>query len=319
MKLPGNPLTREIRTINISIIPPNDPPIARFTHSVLSTTERTIQLDASASEDPDGPNDELTYYWTVSPRPPNVKFSGENEYISTIVNPIIIISSTYNSNITVSLTVTDNFNQQNIISNRIIINPFTQSSPPSGTTGGAVGALGTTVIFAGHDQLVYSGEEVTLQAEIYTDIKVKSYTWTKVFSTRTTTISLTDANTKTATFTADTLSEGDADMIHTFLLTVTDKDDNIYTDNIRIIVRDISLKPLIVNSGPDQTVNSNDTVTLSGSNSHIPSDINVTYKWTILENRFIEITNGNQISASFIAPIVVRLHTPRRIKSILPN
>ena len=203
----------------------------------------------------------------------------------------------------ITLTVTDNNGMFGSLT-KTIPNPFLQSSPPSGTTGGAVGALGTTVIFAGHDQLVYSGEEVTLQAEIYNDIKVKSYTWQRVGGTLNKQVTLSNANAKTATFTADTLSTGDADIIHTFLLTITDKD-NIYTDNIRIIVRDISLKPLTAYIGLDKTVDQNTVVQLDGSESHIPNDAIVTYTWAILENPWIEITNANQISASFTSPRVV--------------
>ena len=297
-EIPGYPHSRTSVEKIIDIIPPNDPPVARYTYSVLSTTDRTIQLDASTSSD-DGSI--ISYSWFVS------FFDYRNLIFSnnTIVNPILTVDSRYTKpNITLYLYVTDNLNVQSEQIQITIPNPFLQSSPPSGTTGGAVGALGTTVIFAGHNQLVYSSEEVTLTAEIFNDIKIITYSWIRVGGNSDSSIILLNDNTATATFTADTLSIGDDDIIHTFLLTVTDDNNNVYSDSIEITVRDISLKPLGVNSGLDQTVNSNNIVTLNGSNSYIPSDINVTYKWTILENKFIEITNGNQISASFIAPIV---------------
>ena len=100
-------------------------------------------------------------------------------------------------------------------------------------------------------------------------------------------------------------------MIHTFLLTVTDKDNNIYTDTISITVRDLALKPLTADAGSDQIVDSSDTVTLDGSNSYVRFGVNVTYTWHILENPWIEITNANQISASFVAPVVVSTYYER--------
>ena len=272
------------------------PPIARFTHSVLSTTERTIQLDASTSEDPEGGI--LTYSWF------NGGVRGIDISRPFTADSIITISSTFTSpNMYITLTVTDNEGLFGRLQ-KIIPNPFTQSSPPSGTIGGVINILGEPTIFAGHDQLVYSTEEITLTAEIYTDIKVKSYLWQRVGGTLNKQVTLSNNNTKTATFTADTLVSGDDDVIHTFLLTVTDSDDNIYTDNIRITVRDISLKPITIDAGENQTVDSLATVKLNASNTYIPDGETVTYSWTILENNYIKIKNKNRATASFTAPIV---------------
>ena len=123
---------------------------------------------------------------------------------------------------------------------------------------------------AGPDQTVGSGTTVVLNGNGSAcapgTIGSAGYAWTRTGGTEGVTATLHNANTKTATFTADTLAPGAPDVTHVFTLTVTDNDDDTDTDTVTITVTADNMAP-VANAGIDQTVNSGATVTLQGVNS----------------------------------------------------
>ena len=96
----------------------------------------------------------------------------------------------------------------------------------------------TTIAEAGDDQSVVSGAMVELVGSDSTvdRRRTATYAWARTGGTTGGTATLTNANMKTASFTADTLVGGNSDVIHIFTLTVTDDLNVISTDTVTVKV-----------------------------------------------------------------------------------
>ena len=145
-------------------------------------------------------------------------------------------------------------------------------------------AFGTLVAQAGPDQdNVGSGTKVTLDGSGSTPTgsgRVVTYSWARTGGTQGGTVTLTDANTLAPSFTADTLNPGDADVEHTFTLTVTDnKGTPEATDTVEVTVTSGFVDP-VADAGDDKLVGSGATVMLDGSGSTHDSRTTLTYAWT---------------------------------------
>ena len=94
----------------------------------------------------------------------------------------------------------------------------------------------TTIAEAGDDQSVASGAMVELVGSDSTvdRRRTATYAWARTGGTTGGTATLTNANMKTASFTADTLVDGNSDVIHIFTLTVTDDLNVISTDTVTV-------------------------------------------------------------------------------------
>ena len=122
---------------------------------------------------------------------------------------------------------------------------------------------------AGLPLSVYSGKYVTLDSKGTTagrHRRITSWAWERVGGTGRDSVTLTGANTRRATFIADSLERGGADVTHIFTLTVTDDLGQTDSDTVEITVRSPVASP-VANAGPDQVVASRETVTLEGSDS----------------------------------------------------
>ena len=130
---------------------------------------------------------------------------------------------------------------------------------------------------AGADATVTAGEKIALDGNGSSDTGVGTldYAWTRPEGAAGT---LTDANTATPDFTAETLAVGAADVTHTFTLTVTDNEGATDTDTVTITV-DAPNAPPVPNAGLDQTVVSGATVTLDGRGSRDPDGTIKEYSW----------------------------------------
>ena len=96
----------------------------------------------------------------------------------------------------------------------------------------------TTVAEAGDDQSVASGAMVELvgSGSKVDRRRTATYAWARTGGTTGGAATLTNANMKTASFTADTLVDSDSDVIHIFTLTVTDDLNVISTDTVTVKV-----------------------------------------------------------------------------------
>ena len=93
---------------------------------------------------------------------------------------------------------------------------------------------------AGPDQNnVASGAPVTLDGTASSKDRRRNltYVWERTSGTMGATVALTNADMAMASFTADTLDPGEADVIHVFTLTVTDEDGSISIDRVTVTVR----------------------------------------------------------------------------------
>ena len=125
---------------------------------------------------------------------------------------------------------------------------------------------------AGPDQVVDPGDTVTLDGSESSDRdgnETITYSWARTGGTTGVTApTLTGSTTDSPTFTADTLTSGDDDVVHVFTLTVTDDHEETDTDTMTVTVEAPDTNPAPISSaGVDQEVISGALVTLDGSAS----------------------------------------------------
>ena len=136
---------------------------------------------------------------------------------------------------------------------------------------------------AGGDQIVFSGQTVTLDGSGTSDADdlVTSYLWERTGGTsefRVNIVKDPDIPTR-ASFVADTLTAGASDVTHIIRLTVTDTAGNTDTDSATITVKEPFATP-VANAGPDQLeVVSGAPVQLDGSGSSVDRRRTATYSW----------------------------------------
>ena len=153
---------------------------------------------------------------------------------------------------------------------------------------------------AGTDATVNAGGVIPLVGTGSSDTTgTPNYAWTQSSGTGGT---LTDANMKTASFTAPALNPGDPDATHVFTLTVTDAGatDGTVLTNVDTVTITVNAPPL-ANAGTDATVNAGGVIPLVGTGS---SDTTGTpnYAWTQSSGTGGTLTDANKETASFTAP-----------------
>ena len=136
---------------------------------------------------------------------------------------------------------------------------------------------------AGGDQIVFSGQTVTLDGSGTSDADdlVTSYLWERTGGTSEIRVNIVkdpDIPTR-ASFVADTLTAGASDVTHIIRLTVTDAAGNTDTDSATITVKEPFATP-VANAGSDQLeVVSGAPVQLDGSGSSVDRRRTATYSW----------------------------------------
>ncbi|SFB99476.1 PQQ-binding-like beta-propeller repeat protein [Pseudoalteromonas denitrificans] len=180
-----------------------------------------------------------------------------------------------------SLTVTDNSAATGVDTVSITINPINQA--PTANAG-----IDQTVDSAATVDLIGTGSD--------TDGTIISYLWTQTSGTA---VSLNNANTANASFTAPTVTSTE---ILIFSLTVTDNNDAVGIDSISITVQSANQAPT-VNAGIDQNVTSNSNITLSGSASDSDGSI-ISHLWKQTAGTSVSLNNATSLSATFTAPIL---------------
>ena len=153
------------------------------------------------------------------------------------------------------------------------------------------------VASAGDTQTVNEGDTVTLDAGLSTDnIAIESYGWSSEIPT----LTLTNADTDTASFTAPEVDISGLEIILT--LTVTDAAGLTDSATVLITVNNVDREAPVAIAGDTQTVNEGDSVTLNGSLSTDNVAID-SYGWSS-EIPTLTLTNADAEVASFTAPEV---------------
>jgi len=249
---------RDTATVNVNIIQvnvgtpvENTAPIAVAGLGQTVTEFSTVNLSGIARDTEDG--NAVSSQWSVSSGPA-VTFSNANSPTTSFVAPDV--SST--SSIVLTLTVTDSEGLSNADSLTVAVLPVNES--PSVDAGSDVTADEQTAV-----NLVATATD--------TDGSISNIQWTQVGGTS---VSLTDANTLTPSFTAPEVLIGNLDVL-VFQLTATDNSSAVDTDFVSVIVNPVLIAPT-ANAGNDSSADEDTTVQLDGSASSDDRAI-VSYSW----------------------------------------
>ena len=237
--------------------------------------QSAVSLDASASSDVDGTV--TGYAWTQTSGTV-VTLTGANTATPSFTAPAV---SNSGDTLTFRVQVTDNDGATHTDTVDIQVNNDPALSDPP-----------TAV--AGPDQVVSAGVTVTLDgsASFDTDGTITAYQWTQIGGT---TVTLTNASTAVATFTAPAAPDS-----LTFELEVTDNDAATGTSSISVRVN----APPTASAGPDQSVDEQTTVSLTASGSSDAGGSIAGYSWTQTAGTAVLLNNPTTATPDFTAPSV---------------
>ena len=239
----------DTQVLNISVR--DDVPISQPSAPSLVSEGTQVILDGSNSVDPEGLA--LTYRWDqISGQTVNV--TGADNATAVFTAPSMLANDV---TLVFELVVTDQGGQTGSKQVSITV----ERSAPA-------------VANAGADQSVNEGAQVTLSGSSEGGLPT-SYLWEQTSGTP---VSLTDADTATATFTAPTQLAINTRLF--FRLSVTFPGGAVARDQVAIAVTAGADDPPIANAGVAQTVDENTTVTLDGSASSDPEGRALEYQWT---------------------------------------
>ena len=266
-------------TVHVDINNVLIPPIADAGTDQRVSEGRTVTLNGSNSDDPDG--NIKSFQWE--------QVSGKNQVVlttpydkeTTFTAPAVDAEGDL---LTFKLTVKDS--DELVNSDTVVIDVYMPEAP---------------VADAGTDQRVSEGTTVTLNGSNSEDPDgtIQSFQWEQVSGKNQ--VVLTTPYDKETTFTAPAVdAEGD---VMTFGLTVKDNDGLSSSDTVTVTVY-LPAAP-VADAGPDQSVIEGRTVTLDGSNSYDPDGTNITAQWEQLTGSTqIDLNTSTDLKTTFTAPAV---------------
>jgi phosphatidylserine/phosphatidylglycerophosphate/cardiolipin synthase-like enzyme len=269
-------------TVTINVASLNDNPIANAGSDTIVDEGDTVTLDGSLSNDPDG--DSISYTWSQVSGPLANLPSNTNTQSISFAAPSV---GSGGATLEFQLTVDDGEGGTSTDSIEITVNNV-NSAPDA---------------MAGLDRTVNENANVTLDGSSSTDPDgdVLTYSWRKVTGP---TITLSNSGSSKPSFiTPDVVN---ADITFTFELTVTDNGGLSSTSLVTLVVTNVNQIPT-ADAGPDQTVNEETSVTLSGANSSDPDSSigSLEFEWTQMSGVPVILQNSHSITPSFIAPNVI--------------
>ena len=273
-------------TVVITITNTNIAPTADAGSDQTVSEDTLVNLDGTASSDPDTAIDDiLTFAWTQTGGT-SVTLTGENTATPSFQSPVVGAAG---GSAAFTLTVTDRGGEQS--SDSVTIN-FTDSNV-------------SPTADAGPDQTVNEGVTVNLTGTASTDDAPTSeltYSWVQSGGPA---VTLTGPDTVTPSFTAPQVGFDDPNAI-TLTLTVTDIAGLTGTDTVIVNVTNVNLAPT-ANAGAEQTVEEGGTVNLDGSGSTDPDiaqDDELSFAWTQTAGVAVTLIGDTTATPSFQAPDV---------------
>ncbi len=239
-------------TVTVQFV--NQPPAANAGEDGTVVEETLVTLDGTGSTDPD--DGIVTYAWTRL-EGPEVELSDPAIPQPTFTAPAL--EDETEVAIVFQLEVTDGADGTATDTVTVTVTP---NLPPTAD--------------AGEDGTVVEGAQVTLDGTGSTDPDdgIASYAWTQIDDHPA--LSLTGADTATASFTAPPVDG--ADRVYAFQLEVTDGAGQTATDEVT--VRVTPNLPPTADAGQDQAVEAGDAVILDGTGSSDPDDGIDGYRWS---------------------------------------
>ena len=261
----------------------NIPPTASISAVQSAYEGDIVELDGSASSDPDGSI--VSYSWQ------QIDNSGYSVNLSdsSVVNPSFTVPEVTAANIELifELTVTDDEGSKGSAS---VIISIIYNNPP--------------VAEAGDDQDILESDIVELDASASSDSdgSIVSYSWQQIDNSGHT-ITLSDPNTTKPSFTAPKVAAGTS-LILIFQLTVTDDRGKSSQDSVTLSV--IYNNPPIADAGQNFAADEGISVELDGSASSDSEDSALAYSWQQVDSSGYSLTldDPNSATPSFITPIV---------------
>ena len=254
----------------------NSAPTANAGSNRVVTAGETVSITGSGN-DIDG--SVANYQWTQRN---GINVVLNNAETSTVSFDAPSVATT--SDITLRLTVTDNLGASGIDDVVITINPEVVNIAPAAN--------------AGADVTVDAGQLVTLTGSgDDPGGAIANYAWSQVGGEP---IILSNITNAILQFTAPSVQQLTT---ATLRLTVTDNlgatgfDDVIITINPAVVGNQAP----VANAGPDQSVNSQDFVALTGNASDVDGTI-TSFQWAQTAGSPVTLSNGNTANASFGAP-----------------
>nr|WP_255551867.1 PKD domain-containing protein [Erythrobacter crassostrea] len=233
---------------------------------------QTVNLDASASTDPDG--DPLTFSWSQLTSGTPVTLINGNTATPSFVSPTVTSPQVIDFQVSVSDGLTSDLGTI-----RVTINP---NEPPT--------------VDAGPDQNVSGGDTVNLAAT-GSDAEGDpiTYQW---LQTAGPSVTLTGGNTATPTFTAPPRAFNDQTI--TFEVVASDAGGAGPSDFVDIIIA--GNQAPTANAGAPQNVAGGTVITLDGTGSSDPENDALIYSWVQVTGPTVVLTGANTPTATFTAP-----------------
>ena len=275
-------------TVTVTVTASNTSPTADAGSDRAVAEGVQVTLNGSGS-DTESQASDLTYSWAQTDGDPSVDLTNANTATATFTAPSQLAAD---AELEFTLTVTD----------------------PSNATGSATvtitvtaGANDAPTASAGGDRAVAEGAAVTLVGSgTDPEMETLSYSWS--YTSGTPSVTLDNANTANATFTAPTQLVNDAVLV--FTLTVTDPGresgadpgPKSGTDTVTITVTAGANDAPTAVAGNDRSVSEGEAVTLAGRGSD-PENETLSYAWSLTSGTLPgSLSNANTATASFTAP-----------------
>ena len=260
----------------------NSPPTANAGSNQSVNENQIIELDATASSDPEDEDSSLTYSWQqVDSSGYTITLSDANSALPSFTAPEVAADT----NLIFQLTVTDSLGKSDDANSTISV---IYNNPPTASVSA--------------DQSVNENQLVELDASASSDVEDSSltYLWQQVDSSGYT-ISLSDTTTALPSFTTPEVA-ANTDLI--FQLTVTDSLGK--SDDANSTISVIYNNPPTANAGADQSVNESISVQLDGSASSDIEDSSLSYLWQQVDSSgyTISLSDASSAQPTFTTPEV---------------